>query len=482
MKKIQLLLVLSSLDRYEFEKLGEMVYSPYFNKSKKCQELFELLKPFYPEFDDPSLTKESLFFQLYPEKEKMTSTINIKLSQLQDLAEEHLIQQALSDRFLLKKHLLLKTHLEKGLFKRFESQYKETKDRFTNIKKRNSLNFLEQYLIESDYRNFRRNLKGRDSTSSPTTLSYYLDSYYWIQKLKIECEIETHFDISSSEKRNVNELLELSQNKEKDLLLLNEDVQKDHLCLLFRNLLRCIQQPQNEEIFDEFLTLFLTTDAREVDKREYNEFFIHSINYCIDKIIEGKDEYRNKLFDLYKLVVDFELIYENGYLNLSRVKNIVSCAAQVGELEWAISFLKAYKGTIHPEQGNSAYHFYLATIYFYKQQFDHTILELNLIETDLDKFYFLDRITLLLRCYYEGKSPIAFENNCKTFRANIKRNKKLTTKEKRSYGAFARLAFFIHQYREGFSKKTKSQLQELVHNANPISHKQWLLEKLNELK
>ncbi len=482
MKNIRLLLVMRSLDAHEFKKLEEMVHTPYFNSSEKCKELFNILKPFYPNFNDERLTKEWLFFSLFPEKEKMTSTLNTLMSKLEDLAEKHLVYQELDNRFLYKRHLLLKCQLQKGLHKHFQSNYKETKSRFANMKKRDSMHFLEQFLIETEHHKFLRTNVGRDNISNPKTLSQYIDSYYWIQKLNLACEIETYNDITSSKHSNENELIRLNIVENKDEIYINENFPKDHISLLFRNMLRCIQQPQNEEIFDEFLTLFLNTDSKAVDKNEYNEFFIHSINYCIDKIIDGKEAYRNKLFELYKLTVDFELIYANGYLNLNRVKNIISCAAQVGELGWAEEFLETYKSKIHPDQYNSAYHFYKAVIYFYTHKYDDAIGCLNNIETDIDKYYFLNRSTFLLRCYYEGKSPLAFENHCKTFRANIKRNKKLTTNEKRSYDNFARIAYFIHQYRDGFSKKTKPKLLETIEQAKKISHKQWLLEKLEELK
>jgi len=481
MNDIRLLYVLRSLDEYEFKKLGEMVYSPYFNKSEKCRELYEILKPFYPHFKDASLNRKSLFFQLYPEKKKFTSTLNTLMSKLKGLAEEHLVYQQLNDRFLYKKHLLLERHLRKGLHKQYQLEYKETITRFSNMKKRDSMNFLEQFLIKSEYYKFTRTNEGRDQLSNPQQLSQYLDTFFWIKKLNLAFEIETQHSISAAEQVNTDILIELNI-EDKKLKLLNKGFPQTNLSKLYRSMLLCLHQPENEENFVEFLTLFLRTDPKAVDKFEYNEFFTLSINYCIDKIIQGKDHYRNKLFDLYKLIVDFDLIYDFGYLNLNRVKNIIGCAAQVGELDWADEFLEIYKADIHPDLYNSAYHFYKATISFYSNDYDDAIGYLNKIETDIDKYYVLNRTTLLLRCYYEAKEPFSFKNTCKTFRGNIKRNKKYTNVEQRSYDNFARIAYFLHQYRDGFSKKTKPKLLELINSAKQISHKQWLMEKWEELK
>jgi len=428
------------------------------------------------------LTREWIFFTLFPEKKKITSSLNTTMSKLLSFAEELLIREKLNDRFLYKKHLLLERFLEKGLHKQFLSQYKKTMLRFSNIKRRDSANHIEQFLIARNYYLFNKTISGRNQAITPSMISNHLDSYYLIQKLSLECEKEIQLDISAENDGSLEELIEFTLVEHKEKLEVNTNFPQSNRSLLLKKMLVCIQNPQDEEAFEEYMTLFLNTNPTQVDSREYNEIFIHGINYCIDKIIEGKSAYRKKLFELYKLTVEFGLIYENGFLNLNRVKNIIGCAAQVGELEWASYFLEDYKSEIHPDQYNNAYHFYKATIYFYSGEYDEAITYLNKIETDIDKYYYLNRTTLLLRCYYEGKESIAFYNTCKTFRANIRRNKKLTIKEQRIYGTFVRFVYFVYQYKEGFSKKTKPQLVEMITTAKYISHKQWLLQKIEELR
>jgi len=482
MSEIRLLTVLRSLDKYEFGKLGEIVESPFFNKNEKCRELYDLLKPFYPDFKDKRITREWLFEKLFPEKRKSISSLSTAMSKLQGLVDELIVYQEQNNRFLYKRHLLLNRHLKKGLFKLYQSQYKETMTRFSNIKKRDSMHFLEQYLLKTDYYKYNRTNKGRDKVFDPTTLSEDLDSYFWIQKLNIACEAQAYQAISSTEREKAYELIQLTIDGTHDHLTLNKDFKQNHLSVLFRKMLQSIHEPDNEDVFNDFFTFFLDTDTKAVDRNEYAECFVHSINYFLLKIKEGKGEYKKKLFDLYKLAVDFELIYDNGYLNLNRVKNIISCACQVGETDWADEFLEAYKGEIHPEQFNNAYHFYKAVICFYSIKYDNAVEFLSKIETDIDKYYFLSRMTFLLRCFYETKQSMAFENTCKTFRGNIKRNKKFTLVEQRSYDNFARIAYFLHQYRDGFSKKTTPKLLEMIEGVEYISHKQWLLEKWGELK
>lgn len=473
--------ILRSLDDYEFQKFEEMVVSPYFNKDKRCVELLRLLKPFYPNFKDPILTKDYLFFSLFPDKKRVTSTINIVMTKLTGFAREHLVRQKLEERFLLKNHLILECYLDRGLRKQFQTHYNDIQSRYGNLSKKDAMNFLEEFLIAQDYYNFSKMEKGRNKHIDPSTVSNPLDTYFLIQKLQIECEKEVYKDINATFDLG-KEVIELSLSENLEQLSINQSIPKSHINLLYIKMLNCIKNPINESVFDDFLDTLVNQGINDIKKEEYNQFLTHSINYCIDKILMGKMEYYHKLFIIYKSIVNFKLIYQNGFLNLNRVKNIISCAVQVGEIEWAREFLESQKDRIKPEHLNNAYNFYSALLHFYSEQYDEAIDFLNRIEYDIDKYYFLNRITFLLRCYYENNSDQAFSNLYSTFRSNLSRNKKLTTKEKQSFGTFTRLIYFVHQYRSGFSKKTKSQLTTMINEAQMITHKKWLLSKLDQLK
>ena len=86
-----LIIVLRTITPDELKSLKTFLSSPYFNSLSKINELFEILKKFYPEFNSDSLTSEFLFKKLYPGKIYNYSTITNLISKMQKLIEEFLV-------------------------------------------------------------------------------------------------------------------------------------------------------------------------------------------------------------------------------------------------------------------------------------------------------------------------------------------------------------------------------------------------------
>ena len=76
---------MSSLSEAEFKKLGKFISSPYFNTNLKLTEMFELLKPYYPEFDSLEISKENFFRRLYGKDKYVEGTMFYLLSELENL-------------------------------------------------------------------------------------------------------------------------------------------------------------------------------------------------------------------------------------------------------------------------------------------------------------------------------------------------------------------------------------------------------------
>ena len=68
MQKTKLLELLQALDKDEFRRLYKFVKSPWFNSNKGVVQLYEYLRPHYPNFDSPKLDKKQIFKKLFPPK------------------------------------------------------------------------------------------------------------------------------------------------------------------------------------------------------------------------------------------------------------------------------------------------------------------------------------------------------------------------------------------------------------------------------
>lgn len=64
MKQPKLYQLLSTFSKKEIRAFLLFIQSPYFNKSPVLLHLFEAIKPYYPHFDAPRLTKQAIYKKL----------------------------------------------------------------------------------------------------------------------------------------------------------------------------------------------------------------------------------------------------------------------------------------------------------------------------------------------------------------------------------------------------------------------------------
>ena len=66
MQDIKLIILLKTLSKEEFRRLGKFLKSPFFNYSKPVLSLYEILKNYFPTFESPKLTQENISRKVYP--------------------------------------------------------------------------------------------------------------------------------------------------------------------------------------------------------------------------------------------------------------------------------------------------------------------------------------------------------------------------------------------------------------------------------
>ena len=85
--------VLRIFNKKDFKLFGEFVNSPYFNKSIRVTDLYNILVKFYPIFMNRNLTIEKLFEGIYPGENFDYHKINNVISDLYQLSEKFIIQR-----------------------------------------------------------------------------------------------------------------------------------------------------------------------------------------------------------------------------------------------------------------------------------------------------------------------------------------------------------------------------------------------------
>ncbi len=269
-----------------------------------------------------------------------------------------------------------------------------------------------------------------------------------------------------------------------DDLIKTPSYQKNNFIKLYHAISHTLPgSEKGEEGFHRLERLLNNLKTAELEKNDLNEIYTHALNFCVRRIIEGKIEYRNNLFDLYEQLLQRKLIYKDQCLHLGRFKNIISLACQMGKTDRARELLNNHKKEIDIRHQESAYNYLIASILFYEKQFEEAIGHLIIINTTIDFFFAINTRTLLLRCYYElgGAYNRLFKHTRTTIAAFIRRNKNANKEKKALYGNFCKFAYQVYLKRKGYGKKTLTELEGII-KSTKMSHKDWILEKLAELK
>jgi len=161
----------------------EFITCSYFNKDKDCVRLWEILKATYLGRTKGEMTKEALFFRLYPKKKKVNSTIGVKLTALTRLTERFLTIRQLEAKPVLGQHLLLKSLLEKDVKTHFQSSFTRGQMANTSRDLGDAEAYYYRYLFEESYYAFSTATRKQFHKLNPMEMIDAFETYTIATKL-----------------------------------------------------------------------------------------------------------------------------------------------------------------------------------------------------------------------------------------------------------------------------------------------------------
>ncbi len=216
----------------------------------------------------------------------------------------------------------------------------------------------------------------------------------------------------------------------------------------------------------------------------YNNFQ----NYCIKQINRNNLKFLAELFQLYKVQLEEELIFEDNYLSEWHYKNIVTTAIRLNETDWVKNFIATFKKRLRPECIENAYRFNLASYYHAVGEFGK-VLELLLRLEYSDLRYNLGAKALLLRTYYEMEEFEALNSLSASFYQYLQRNKLMADTRKDAYHNLFRFTKRVAHLRAEIPYTNKEKLQQTLKklqndiDKSPIIFNQsWLEGKVADLE
>lgn len=473
----KLLSLLQTFSKHELNRFKKFISSPFFNENNDLVKLFDIIDAHLrmSEKDQSAnpLQKEEIWKNLFGNKVYKDVRFRRLCSDLVKLTYKFMAFQKYQGSFL--ENTCLIESLNSPAFKKhFESiTAKVSKDLNKKGKKHSDL-YLANFQINNHAYNFLEKIGSKKNiTSYLEKADYNLECFYISRKLKNYCDFLNY--------RNV-----LKIDSEIFLPPFFLDYVKDHfyeedpLIKAFYLTVEMLLKPQDDKFFKD-LKLHLEENADSFTIQELDTFYIYLKNYCIDiKINNGNYEYFFELFEIFKILIQKEIILKNGSISQQSYKNIITVGLYTKEYQWTEQFIQNYTSKLPAEHRENALNYNLAKVYFSQEKYNKVIEQLRTVEYK-NHVYALGGKLILLKTYYELKEYQALDSLIDSFRIYIRRNTLIAREVKQSYLNMIRFVKKLSGIMPGATKELeKTRLQ--IEKCKALAGKKWVLEKLEELE
>ncbi len=189
MKKSKLITLLRSFDTSEFRQFKEFVASPYFNKNERLIPFCDYLAACAPDFAAEDLDKKLVYARVFPGEAFDDKQLAYLMNYLLKLAEHFLcIQQYEQDAFASSDHLL-HSFLNRRLYKHFNYSLSKTRELLDERRDSSSDYFYHASRIAELASSFDLIQGNRKSSVNFQLAADYLDELYFLNKLRLSCEM-----------------------------------------------------------------------------------------------------------------------------------------------------------------------------------------------------------------------------------------------------------------------------------------------------
>jgi len=464
MKNSHLSTLFLNFSKKEVRELRKWLISPMHNQREDVIALFEYLSNEKYLYNEKHLEKERIFQKIFPKQRYDDSKLRQTIFFLNKCIEEYLTYSDLREDEVRLKMALAGVYRKKNMSK----AYQKTIRSISGLQEKQHLrdeHFLrneyllqkEQYLyFEKQKRNIKMNLQ---------ELSDALDTTFFADKLKLGCLMLAHQRVYKTEYHPG--LLDdvLTYVEENDIL----DIPAIAVYYYGYKALTS----QDRSYFDHLKTHMFNL-GNIFPKAEMRDIYLMALNYCIRRNNEGDKAFIRETFELFKKMLELDLLIENNNFSPWTFANIALNGLQLSEYEWVENFIETYKRYLPENVRDHFVHYCMARLYFEQNDYDSAMP--LLVQTDFDDILLnLNAKTLLVKMYYELLEFDTLENLLESMRTYLHR-KDVGYHEPlfKNMIKLTRKLVRVNPY----DKNEKAKLKKEIENTNPLRERTWLLEQL----
>jgi len=477
--------LLESFSTKELKGLQKIVSCTYFNTDRYVIKLLEVLikKVLHQTLID-KLVQLRLYNQVFSDlqaaenelSKKQKAILRSKISSLTRLSERFLTIEALKESDINDYDLKLNALLDKKQYRLFNKHLKKaTAICGTDLERMKDFGF--KFSIEKNRLKYLHQTGKWLKEDNLNELQKIIDLQYLIEK--IDCTLNA----MAFQTRKPKILYDLSAVSLTDSKIFAKYLNGDFPLLTLQLASIKLSSQKTSETYEHFINLLEQNEVL-ISNEELKGYYTMALNFCVLMANKkGKKEYIIHYTKLQKLLDEKELILTSNSITLQKLKNIVTNGCKAKEYKWVSKMIKKYTPFISEKYRTDVEKFNLGYLDFQQCKYDEAIdhlLEVN----NFQKSYDRDKRMLILKAYYEIEKHYT-EPTAQLFRSfemYVLEHKQYTEVDKISYKNTIRIFYNLYRYKHNVGKMTLDTLQEKIEQAEYITSKAWLLEKIEELR
>lgn len=478
MRQTKLVEALCALGTRERTRFRQYVHSDFFNKHARIRQLCDHLLACAPAWQPGRMRKQDAYPLLFGAEEPYNELkINNLISDLYELLLGFLAYERQENEPLERQYHAVMALSERNLDKHATAAL----ERYGALLRTRTDRTADWYRAEMKYweaddllqnRRSRRNATGEQlhRQTEATTHAHLLE--------KLQLEVAFLSRNTLSVKGNANQQAEpalLMSDTPKDVAQLPPAVRVYHAAH------KLLLYPAPETF--GALTSELSEHHTLFRKDELRALYQCALNYCIRRINDGQPGAYADTLDLYRTLLDREVLLQGGRLSPWTYKNIATAGLRSGNFDWTEQFLHQYCEKLPPAERDNAFAFNLATLYFEKQDFTRALRTLQNVEFT-DVTYQMGAKLMQLKAFYLLGEWEALHSLLDSTEQWLRRNKTLSSFGKTTNINFLRMLRQVGQQAERLvARKTewnnrKRMLIQQINQTQPLANKEWLLKIL----
>jgi hypothetical protein len=470
----KLLTLLAAFSKVERNRFRKYLQSPYLNDQADLTRLFELSDEALRRGSEAveALGKTQVWAALYPSKSFDDAHLRRLASDLGQAAFRFLAAENRPNEPFAEALEIQKALEKPGLEKHLAGAERQLRRAFEQDARHSTEHYLARFRMH--HMVFNRASKGAAPSGYAEKIlpaDFYLECFYLAQKLEHYVALLLYSGARATEQK-------LSLPPGFWEYLDNERFKDVPLLGLYRKIIACFSDLDDEQHFRDLLA-HLEKHADELTKENLRECYQIAQNYCAFKVNQGRIEYYEVFFGLFKSLIRLGILVENEQISEGVFKNIVTIGLRVGEFGWVERFIHDYATYLPASIRENARTFNLANLYAHQKQHQKVIELLRNVEYS-DLVYALGSKTMLLCTYYEADEQLALGSLIDSFRIYLRRNQLISKNLKREYLNFLNLLRKLSALRTDSPRAAKI-FRKKVEATPSVPLKKWLLEQIDVL-